>query len=47
MRSWLYVPGNSPKMIVQAGVYGADGLVFDLEDAVAGPQKTEARYPFG
>ncbi len=44
MRSWLYVPGNSPKKIVQAGIYGADGLVFDLEDAVAPNKKTEARF---
>ena len=43
MRSWLYCPGNSPKMIINAGLYGADGLVFDLEDAVAHGNKLEAR----
>jgi citrate lyase subunit beta / citryl-CoA lyase len=44
MRSWLYTPGNNPKMIINAPLYGADGLVFDLEDAVAADQKEEARY---
>ncbi len=44
MRSWLYCPGNKPKMIINAGLYGADGLVFDLEDAVAPDQKQEARF---
>jgi len=31
-------------MIINAGLYGADGLVFDLEDAVAEERKVEARY---
>ena len=44
MRSWLYCPGNSPKMIINAGLYGADALVFDLEDSVAESHKIEARY---
>jgi citrate lyase subunit beta / citryl-CoA lyase len=43
MRSWLYVPGNSPRKAVNAGVFGADGLVFDLEDSVAARDKDEAR----
>ncbi|RKX80818.1 MAG: citrate lyase subunit beta [Spirochaetes bacterium] len=43
MRSYLYCPGNNPKMIINAGLYGADGLVFDLEDAVAPEKKQEAR----
>ncbi len=30
-------------MIINAGLYGADGLVFDLEDAVAPDRKQEAR----
>ena len=33
-RSSLYVPGNNPAMLINAGIYGADVLVFDLEDAV-------------
>ncbi len=43
MRSWLYCPGNNPKMIINASLYGADGLVFDLEDAVSSDRKVEAR----
>lgn len=43
MRSWLYVPGNSPGKMINAGVYGADGIVFDLEDAVPVESKDEAR----
>lgn len=44
MRSWLYCPGNNPKMIINASLYGADGLVFDLEDAVSSDKKEEARF---
>ena len=43
MRSLLYVPGNSEKMIVKARETAADGLILDLEDGVAPPQKREAR----
>ncbi|MCG8453309.1 MAG: CoA ester lyase [Spirochaetales bacterium] len=42
-RTWLYCPGNKPGKIVKAGVYGADGLVLDLEDSVAPAMKHEAR----
>jgi len=44
MKSWLYCPGNNPKMIINAALYGAEGLVFDLEDAVAEERKGEARF---
>jgi citrate lyase beta subunit len=43
MRSLLYVPGNSEKMILNALATAADGIILDLEDAVAPPQKREAR----
>ena len=43
MRSLLYVPGNSEKMIVKARDTAADGLILDLEDGVAPSQKREAR----
>ena len=43
MRSLLYVPGNSEKMIVKARDTAADGLILDLEDGVAPSQKCEAR----
>ncbi len=42
-RSMLYIPGNNPAMIQQGGVYGADSILLDLEDAVAPEQKDAAR----
>jgi len=39
----LYIPGNNPAMIQQGGVYGADSILLDLEDAVALNQKDAAR----
>ncbi|NQT58499.1 MAG: CoA ester lyase [Bacteroidetes bacterium] len=43
MRSWLYCPADSPKKIMNAGIYGADGIVFDLEDSVSAKAKDQAR----
>ncbi|MDR2368371.1 MAG: CoA ester lyase [Deltaproteobacteria bacterium] len=42
-RSILFVPGNNPGMVQTAGLFGADVLVFDLEDAVAPSEKDAAR----
>lgn len=42
-RSRLYVPGNNPKMIPPAGLYGADVISLDLEDAVHPDFKIDAR----
>lgn len=42
-RTRLYVPGNRPKMMPNAGLYGPDVLLFDLEDSVAPHAKQEAR----
>lgn len=42
-RSMLYIPGNNPAMLQQGGVYGADSVLLDLEDAVALNQKDAAR----
>jgi citrate lyase subunit beta/citryl-CoA lyase len=42
-RSMLYVPGNSAAMVQQAGVYGADCVLLDLEDAIAPGEKDSAR----
>ncbi|MDG6224474.1 MAG: CoA ester lyase [Candidatus Thermoplasmatota archaeon] len=42
-RSRLYVPGNNPKMIPPAGLYGADVISLDLEDSVPLEYKTDAR----
>lgn len=43
LRSLLYVPGISEKMILKARESAADGLILDLEDAIAPEQKGEAR----
>lgn len=43
-RSRLYLPGNEPKFMINAGLYGADGLILDLEDSVAAQHKFAARY---
>ncbi len=42
-RSRLYVPGNNPKMIPPSGLYGADVISLDLEDAVGPDFKIDAR----
>ena len=42
-RSLLYVPGNNPGMIKDAGIYGADCILFDLEDSVSITEKDAAR----
>ena len=43
-RTMMFVPGNNPAMIKDAGIYGADSIMFDLEDAVSMPEKDAARY---
>ncbi|MCD7995499.1 MAG: CoA ester lyase [Clostridia bacterium] len=43
IRSMLFLPGNSPKMLEKGPFLRADALVFDLEDAVAPDQKDAAR----
>ncbi|NHJ40045.1 MAG: hypothetical protein FK731_08430 [Asgard group archaeon] len=42
-RSRLYIPGNNPAMIRNAPLFGADQVIFDLEDGVAINQKDTAR----
>lgn len=42
-RSMLFLPGNNPNMIINAGCLGADAVIFDLEDAVAPAEKDAAR----
>ncbi|HHW99830.1 MAG TPA: hypothetical protein GX740_00815, partial [Acholeplasmataceae bacterium] len=34
-RSLLFIPANNPGMLQSANVYPADGIIFDLEDAVS------------
>ncbi len=43
LRSLLYVPGNSPSMVQNCMVLGADAVILDLEDAVALTEKDAAR----
>jgi len=42
-RTMLYVPGNHPGMIRDAHIYGADSIMFDLEDSVSMREKDAAR----
>ncbi len=44
LRSMLFVPGNNPGMLQNAGVFGADAVILDLEDAVALREKDAARF---
>lgn len=41
--SRLYLPGNTPGMMINAGLHSADGIILDLEDSVAHERKNEAR----
>ena len=43
-RSMMFVPGNNPGMIKDAGIYGADSIMFDLEDSVSIAEKDAARF---
>lgn len=42
-RSRLYLPGNEPRFMLNAGLHQPDGIILDLEDSVAPPVKDEAR----
>lgn len=42
-RTMMFVPGNNPGMIKDAGIYGADSIMFDLEDSVSLAEKYAAR----
>jgi citrate lyase subunit beta / citryl-CoA lyase len=41
--SRLYIPGNNPALMINAGLHSADGVILDLEDSVAPDRKDEAR----
>lgn len=43
MRSWMFVPGNIERFLDKAPVSGADVVLFDLEDGVSPPAKSNAR----
>ncbi len=42
-RSRLYLPGNEPKFMINAGLHQPDGIILDLEDSVAPTEKDAAR----
>ena len=42
-RSMLFLPGNTPNIIVNGEILGADVVILDLEDAVAPAEKDSAR----
>lgn len=42
--SRLYLPGNTPKLMINAGVHNPNGIILDLEDAVAPAKKFEAGF---
>lgn len=43
-RTMLFVPGNNPGMIKDAGIYAQDAIMFDLEDSVSLAEKDAARF---
>ncbi len=43
-RSRLYLPGNQPKLMLNAGIHQPDGLILDLEDSVGSHEKEATRY---
>ena len=42
--SRLYLPGNTPPLMINAGLHKPNGIILDLEDAVAPSKKYEARF---
>jgi len=42
--SRLYLPGNTPPLMINAGIHHPDGIILDLEDAVAPDKKYEANF---
>ncbi len=43
-RSRLYIPGDQAKLIINAGLFKPDGIILDLEDAVAPGEKKSTQY---
>jgi citrate lyase subunit beta/citryl-CoA lyase len=42
-RSRLYLPGNEPKFLINAGLHRPDAVILDLEDSVSPSEKDAAR----
>ena len=43
MRSFLFIPGDSPKKLDKGMGSGADALLLDLEDSISPQNKAQAR----
>ena len=43
-RTMMYVTGNNPANVMEAHLYGADSIMFDLEDSVSIKEKDAARF---
>ncbi len=43
-RTRLYIPGNNPYLMEGCGLFGADVIILDLEDAVSQDEKVDARF---
>ena len=43
IRSLMFLPGNTPNMLINGDTLGADALILDLEDAVSPSEKDSAR----
>lgn len=42
-RTRLYIPGDQPKLMINAGIHKPDGIILDLEDSVSPKEKLSAR----
>lgn len=42
--SRLYLPGNTPSLMLNAGIHKPHGIILDLEDAVAPDKKYDAQF---
>ena len=42
-RTMLFLPGNTPNMLINGDAFGADALILDLEDAVSPDEKDAGR----
>lgn len=40
----LYLPGNTPSLMINSGIHKPHGIILDLEDAVAFSKKEQARF---
>ena len=39
----LFIPGNTPNLLMNGDVLGSDSIILDLEDAVSPAEKDAAR----